>query len=279
MCGRFVVLTRDEVSRAVAAVEARHARLGKLVAGGSARVQANYPGHETFANRDRATSVEQALADATQLPSIERALADGRAQAFPGSVIPAFSQAGVLEANGAALMGASPAGSLEIADCIWGFSVDWQKQSVFNTRLESALSGSGMWAGPMERGRCVVPVLAFYEPHATETVVSARSGKSVKRPYVFWQPSTVGQGVEPLMIAAVCSDGRCSLVTTEPNAHVAPVHKRMPLILRFEEVPVWLEGDSRDVAELADRSAVGLSVCPEDELLPREEPAQLQLDL
>ena len=45
----------------------------------------------------------------------------------------------------------------------------------------------------------------------------------------------------------------------------------MPIVLRFEEVPTWLEGD---FASLADRSQIDLLAAPEDD---GQEPPQLSL--
>ena len=50
-------------------------------------------------------------------------------------------------------------------------------------------------------------------------------------------------------------------MTTEPNACVAAVHDRMPLVLRADEAQAWLEGDC---ALLVDRSGIGLVAAAED---------------
>lgn len=51
---------------------------------------------------------------------------------------------------------------------VWGIEVPWKRGPVFNARIESALSGSGMWHEAMEHGRCIVPVRAFYETRSRE---------------------------------------------------------------------------------------------------------------
>jgi putative SOS response-associated peptidase YedK len=43
-------------------------------------------------------------------------------------------------------------------------------------------------------------------------------------------------------------DGTCAIVTTEPNALVAPVHNRMPVILAPWDEALWLDPDVRDPA-------------------------------
>ena len=240
MCGRFTVLTREELADAVAHVERRLA-LGGFGSEGLQRVSAFEP-------------------------------AIARANAYPGSVIAALGLRDAV-ASGSPIDFGDAAKLVAAADFTWGFPVDWQKGSVFNTRIESALSGAGMWRDAFAHGRCVVPAATFFEPHATETMRSERTGKQVKRPYEF----AMADG-SPLMLAGVCADGHCSVVTTEPNEWVAPVHKRMPLALSFAEVTHWLEGD---IAGLADRSALELTVKPVGQLEDggQEAPAADQLSL
>lgn len=161
--------------------------------------------------------------------------------AYPGSLVPVFAP------------GAH--GRLVVAQLTWGFPRGGQEHAVFNTRIESALAqlktGEGMWAHAMERGRCLVPVRAFYESHATERVLSERSGKPVRRQYRFRLP-----GARAFLIAGVHENGHLSIVTTTPNASVAPVHNRMPLVLGPGESNQWL---GPGFAELADRSRIALT--------------------
>ncbi|MBQ9000867.1 MAG: SOS response-associated peptidase family protein [Eggerthellaceae bacterium] len=167
---------------------------------------------------------------------------DGRTQARPGSVVHAIAPG----ENG-----------LAISPFIWGFTFPNSKKLIFNTRIESALGGTRMWAGPIRDGRCVLPAATFFEPHGSETATSPRTGRAMKRQYEFASPDG-----EPLLLAGVHDGERLSVITTEPNASVAPIHPRMPLALRFEEVPTWL-GDN--YASLADRSRFELTAHPEDD--------------
>ena len=202
MCGRFVVLTREEVASVVAAVV-------------------------------RGEWLEPTPPASDSL----------RAQAFPGTEIYAFG---------------APDGQLAVGSFHWGFPVEWSSKPVFNTRIESALSGRGMWRDLIQDGRCIVPAWTFFEPHATETVRSPKTGRQIKRAYDFADPAGA-----PLLMAALADGANCSIVTTEPNTTVAPIHPRMPLILRFEEVTRWLEGTVSDVECLADRSRLALDARPE----------------
>lgn len=112
-----------------------------------------------------------------------------------------------------------------------------------------------MWANAIARGRCLVPVWAFYEGHRTETELSVKTGKLVRRQYRFRL-----QHAGAFLLAGVQQEGQLSIVTTQPNAAVSPVHDRMPLVLGAGESSIWL---GADFATLADRSAIQLTAIPE----------------
>ena len=151
-------------------------------------------------------------------------------------------------------------GGLAVAQLTWGFELDGKPNAVFNTRIESALEQlrpgrRGMWAKAIAEGRCLVPVRAFYESHATERIASEKTGRLVRRQYLFRLP-----GARAFLLAAVREGERFSVVTTAPNASVAPVHDRMPLVLGPGESSVWL---GPEFAGLADRSNIALAAEPE----------------
>lgn len=162
--------------------------------------------------------------------------------ARPGSQVPLFVPEG--------------SGGLRVQTLKWGFPLDGKPNAVFNTRIETALAQlergrRGMWAKAVREGRCLVPVRAFYEGHMTERVPSPVTGRPVKRQYRFRLP-----GARAFLLAAIQLDGMFSIVTTEPNESVAPVHDRMPLVLGPGESKVWL---GPDFAGLANREAIVLT--------------------
>ena len=170
---------------------------------------------------------------------------DPARDAWPGSLVPAYVP--------------GEDGALTTVSLIWGFESPRDGRAVFNTRLDTALAqlehGCGLWLDAIAHGRCLVPVRAFYEGHMTERVPSERTGKPVRRQYRFRLP-----GARAFLLAGVTEGGRLSIVTTEPNAVVAPVHNRMPLVLGPGESTIWLSGD---FASLADRSRIALTAEPE----------------
>ncbi|MBR3159103.1 MAG: SOS response-associated peptidase family protein [Atopobiaceae bacterium] len=142
-------------------------------------------------------------------------------------------------------------GELHAEELTWGFDAPPGARSklVFNTRIETALAhvsaGRGMWAEPLLIGRCLIPVLAFYE---SWTRNPPRRGAQAR----FSSPAHRG-----FLLAGVQAKGRVSIVTTQPNAAVSPLHTRMPLVLGPGESNVWLQGD---YASLADRSQIRLDI-------------------
>lgn len=198
--------------------------------------------------------------------------------AYPGSSCAIMLPEGSPEAQHATEQGAAlkPLAGLQVVELTWGFdkpshasssaalgSANLKSQAkpelVFNTRLETATShahtGRGMWAYAATHGRCLVPVRAFYENHATERVPSLKTGRPVRRPYRFTL-----HGSPAFLLAGVAQDGRFSIVTTPPNTTMAPIHNRMPLVLGPGESQLWLSGNFE---ALLDRSHIGLEAVPE----------------
>lgn len=192
----------------------------------------------------------QAVLDARATPGahairyVERP--DPLHDARPGSLVPVYVPEG---------------GDLAVARLTWGFPLDGKPNAVFNARIESALEqlrlgGRGMWAKAIAQGRCLVPVRAFYEGHVTERVESERTGRPVRRQHLFHLP-----GARAFLLAAVREGDRFSIVTTAPNASVASIHNRMPLVLGPGESSMWLEPE---FAHLADRGRMILSTEPKN---------------
>ncbi len=237
MCGRFPALTLQEVREVVASLEedAPLARLPDWPLGTwpQAREQ-KYPGSQVHVIMPDYSCDRSAKDGFLELPASELA----------ASALKSYR--------------------LDLRPLTWGIDAPWQQgKLIFNARVESVLRDvgrkAGMWAHALEGNRCLVAAAGFYEPHATERVVSRRTGKAIKRAYAF--ASAAGT---PLLMAGLVLQNAFAIVTTEPNATVSPVHDRMPLVLTPDEVGLWLHGASDDVARLANRAAIELAVAPED---------------
>ena len=139
---------------------------------------------------------------------------------------------------------------LRVADMTWGYTVSGKSGVVFNARSETALSETSMWRDSLLNRRCAVPAFGFFEPHKTETSISERTGKPIKRQYRFDGPRRL------LFLAGIYRNDRFSIMTTAPNAAVEPVHDRMPVVLLEHELPLWF---SPDFEHLFDRTGIALA--------------------
>ena len=143
-------------------------------------------------------------------------------------------------------------GSLGVRELSWGFEESWKPGVVFNTRIESATKPT--WQESMQHRRCILPVPAFFETHREETYPSPKTGKPIKRQYEFCV-----SGEDIIFIGCTWRENTFSMVTTDANADMAPLHHRMPLIVRQEELPLWF---GPDYQQLADRSKIRLEARP-----------------
>ncbi len=121
----------------------------------------------------------------------------------------------------------------------WGLVPFWSKDPTMGARLINAraetLAEKPAFRGPLMRRRCLIPASGFYE---------WKGSGSSKQPYFIhlrdrrlfafaglydeW-PSPGGS---PLRT--------CAIVTVEPNALIAPIHTRMPAILRDWDEDLWI---------------------------------------
>ena len=211
-------------------------------------------------------SGEEADAVLDWLRAVRRALASGTGAAM--AVPPAFGKPvdvplDALDCYPGAESSVIVAEESDLArvDLLWGVDVSWKRGLVFNARIESALSGSGLWSEAVEGGRCVVPVRAFYE---TRNVDEGARGR--KPQYRF-----SNAGGTALLLAGLCLNDRFVLVTCEPDAVVGRVHSRMPLSLTAPEALAWLDR-STDARDLLARH-VPVSLKAQEEPAPTRRPA------
>lgn len=107
----------------------------------------------------------------------------------------------------------------------WGMPA-FQKKIIINAKSETVQERQ-LFRGHFQRHRCVVPTTGFYE------------WDSGKNKYLFKLP-----GADVVYLAGIYDVQdhiNCFVIlTTAPNATVAPIHDRMPLVLRREDVRPWL---------------------------------------
>jgi len=132
----------------------------------------------------------------------------------------------------------------------WGLIPHWAESAkvgsrMFNARAET-LTASPAFRDAFGRKRCLVPVDGFYE---WKRVGSGR------------QPFLIAhRDGRPLALAGLWSGWRdpaadrvvrtFTIVTAGPNAQVADLHDRMPVIVPEDAWTMWLDPDLDDPAEL-----------------------------
>lgn len=132
-----------------------------------------------------------------------------------------------------------PFGERRLGSFRWGLVPSWWREArppaFFNARSEE-IGSKPAFRDAFKRSRALVPVSGFYEWKA------GSKPKDPKQAYAI-----EGEGL--LALAAVVSEGRIdgepvstlALLTTSPNADMAPVHDRMPVILAPEDWTAWLD--------------------------------------
>jgi putative SOS response-associated peptidase YedK len=127
----------------------------------------------------------------------------------------------------------------------WGLVPHWshEPQAFINARSETA-ADKPAFRGPFRRRRCLIAADGFYE--------WKREGKR-KQPYFFTLPHN-----NPFAFAGLWDrwEGNgsgvegCTILTTDANESVQPVHERMPVILETQDWDVWLDPDEHDLKTL-----------------------------
>lgn len=143
----------------------------------------------------------------------------------------------------------------------WGLVPVWAKdmklgQKMINARAET-LATKNAFKPAFKRKRCIIPADGFYEWQAKAGLVGPR-GKPAKQPYFIHRLDG-----EPLAFAGLWETWRdptldsdaprlysCTIITTEANATMAPVHDRMPVILPPTAWDRWLDPANQDLVEL-----------------------------
>jgi len=142
-----------------------------------------------------------------------------------------------------AVVRADGSGNNELVMMRWGLVPFWAEDSRIGARLINAraetLDEKPSFKVPFRTKRCLIPADGFYEWQAIP-------GQKGKQPYFIrlrdgeifafaglwssWTDHVSGKVVES-----------CTVITTEPNALVAKIHNRMPVILVPEEYGQWLD--------------------------------------
>jgi putative SOS response-associated peptidase YedK len=126
----------------------------------------------------------------------------------------------------------------------WGLVPHWAKEPSIGNQLANArgesLAERPAFRDAFRQWRCLVPASGFYE------------WQSVGRHQQPWYLTPTDAQLFGLAgITAIWHGMRSvSLITTEPNELMRPIHDRMPVIIPAEHYAAWLEPANRDPASL-----------------------------
>lgn len=127
-------------------------------------------------------------------------------------------------------------GRYEMLKTSWGFP---GRQLQINARSDT-LHEKMRFREAFRCRRCLIPASAFYEFSDTDRFLVSMGDGSVMALAGLFDSRLV--------------DGRSALtstvITTEPNSLIAPIHPRMPVILRREDWEAWLDPTFSDVGIL-----------------------------
>jgi putative SOS response-associated peptidase YedK len=135
----------------------------------------------------------------------------------------------------------------------WGLLPSWtkapKKAPLLNNARAETVAEKPSFRSAFKSRRCLIPADGFYE-WKTE-------GK-LKQPYLFRRADE-----KPLAFAGLWEKWNdiesCTIITTEANAVMEPIHDRMPVILAPNDYSEWLDATATEPGKL-------LTPCPPDEL-------------
>ena len=135
----------------------------------------------------------------------------------------------------------------EMVPMRWGLWPSWLKDPnefplLINARADGVATKNS-FRNAFKRRRCLIPATGFYEWRA--------AGKGPKQPYWIAPPST--QNARLIAFAGLwetwCgADGSevdtATIITTDANARLAPIHHRMPALIEPGQFDVWLSQET-----------------------------------
>lgn len=158
---------------------------------------------------------------------------------------------------------ASDDGARHVEVFRWGLIPVWAKDmkigaKMINARAET-VGSKPAFKGVFKKHRLLIPMDGFYEWKAgVDGGPVTAKGKPVKQPMYIHRG-----GGEPLAVAGMWSAWRdpdggpdapwihtCTVLTTEANGTMTPVHDRMPVILPESVWEAWLDPSNQDVESL-----------------------------
>ncbi|MBE6041614.1 MAG: SOS response-associated peptidase [Clostridiales bacterium] len=133
-------------------------------------------------------------------------------------------------------------------EMLWGFSNPYRKGLVINARAETVLE-KNLFADSVMNRRCIIPASGFFE------------WDPYKARYRFADLNN-----QLILLAGIYHEEQgkhhYTILTTQANESMLPVHDRMPVMIRRDEIKPWLN-DSARLTDFLERPQVQL-MCEQD---------------
>ncbi len=137
----------------------------------------------------------------------------------------------------------------QLAKCRWGFIPSWSKDpkiayKMINARAES-VTEKPSFKGAFKSKRILIAADGFYEwqkkgKTKTPVYIRLKSGK----PFGFAGLFNIWTSTDGTQICT------CTIITTEANSLLEPVHNRMPVIIGKDDQDQWLNPGNKDSKKL-----------------------------
>lgn len=157
------------------------------------------------------------------------------------NIAPSQTIAAVLESDGKRI----------VEGLRWGLIPNWAKDDSIGNKLINAraetLAEKPSFRDAFKNKRCIIPASGFYEWQ--------KASKGAKQPFYFylkdkevfgfaglyeeWLDRETGEQIET-----------CTIITTEANKVLEPIHERMPVILKPKDYDQWLDAKAKDTGKL-----------------------------
>lgn len=141
----------------------------------------------------------------------------------------------------------SPAGR-RLSMAFWGLIPSWAKAgdkhySTINARAET-VDTKPAFRHPFKYHRCLIPADGFYEWHEAGGIKRPHHiGRQDGAPFAMAGLWDIWNGPEGEVLS-------CSIIVTEANQFMKPLHERMPVILDAKDYDAWLDPENHDIAGL-----------------------------
>ncbi len=157
------------------------------------------------------------------------------------NIAPTHTIAVVLEADGERI----------VSSLKWGLIPSWAKDASIGSRMINAraetLAEKPSFKNAFKSRRCIIPASGFYEWQ--------KQAKGAKQPFYFYLKDKDVYGFAGLYEEWLDKESgelveTCTIITTEANKVLEPVHDRMPVILTPKSYDEWLDAKYKDTDKL-----------------------------